>query len=189
MKININMAKIKKYQKPLAWTAGVVLLGWGVLSFIFSQEVSGVKEAAAQVEQLAVNIRRHYQNRPDYWGLGTQTVIDKKIAPRQMLQNGHLVGFMGNPVLVGLGADGTILMPGSRNFDIIYKDLSAKQCVALASYKFEQKFWLGVTGITIINAKQTQDFSWDSEAYKLPVIKSLAKEFCHGNATIIWHFD
>ena len=184
-------AKVRRIRLRGSTLAGIVatmLLLWGGLVFIFSQEDSGVAAAATELSQLADNIRRYYQNRPDYWGLSTQEVIGKKIAPTSMLKNGNLSGYMGNMVAVGQGADGGLLMPGARNFDIAYKNLSAKQCVELSGHKFSQKFWLGVSGISIINGQTETLFTWDEEENRLPISKEKARNLCGNNSIIIWHF-
>ena len=180
---------VAPHYKVLAAGICVILLGWLSVSFFFIQESSGTSEAAAELEQLAANIRRYYQNRPDYWGLSTQMVLDKKIYPNKMLKNNQLVGYFGNPVLVGNGPEADVLMPGARNFDIIYKDLNKKQCVGLASFKFSQNFWLGVTGISIINNDNNQFFTWDDEENGLPIQKNRANAICESNNTIIWHYE
>lgn len=189
-RLKSQIFRLKKFNKLIGAAAGVILLGWGLSVFIFSQEDSGVREAAAEIEELAANIRRYYQNRPDYWGLNTQIVLDKNIYPNRMLKNSSLNGYFGNSVLVGNGINGEVLMPGSRNFDIIYKGLNKKQCVGLASFKFDQKFWLGVTGVSVVNNKGGQQlFGWNDEKNQLPVKKEQAETVCESDNTIIWHCE
>ncbi len=179
---------LKHYNRTVAIAVTGLLAVLGLSVFIFSEEDSGITAAAEELSELSGNIRHYYQARPDYWGLNTQTVIDKKIYPAQMLKNGELSGYMGNAVLIGSGAEGTMLMPGARNFDIVYKGLSAKQCIELSSHKFEQKFWLGISGVSILSDKQETLFNWDSENHRLPISKSQAKKSCGKSNTIIWHF-
>ena len=186
--LKLKIKRIRFRGRILAGIVGALLLLWGVSVFIFSQEDSGVTAAATELSQLADNIRRQYQNRPDYWGLNTQAVIDKKIAPLAMLKSGTLIGYMGNTVTVGYGADGSLLMPGARNFDIAYHGLSTKQCSELAGYKFPQNFWLGVSGISIISRQQETLFTWDDETNQLPISKDKARTLCTADSTIIWHF-
>ena len=111
------------------------------------------------------------------------------IVINKMLKNNHLIGYFGNPVLVGNGLNADVLMPGARNFDIIYKDLNKKQCIGLASFKFSSQFWLGVTGITIINDDNKQFFTWDDKENSLPIQKNTAKDICDAKNTIIWHYE
>ena len=187
--LKMKLISLKAYTKTLIALIIVVYLGWGGTVFFLSQEDSGTAEAAAELEQLTSNIRSYYQNRPDYWGLSTQMVLDKNIYPNKMLKNGSLIGYFGNPVLVGNGSNADVLMPGARNFDIIYRDLNKKQCIGLASFKFDPKFWLGVNGISIINSDVNQFFTWDDQKYSLPIQKNMAKDSCKGKNTIIWHYE
>ena len=148
-----------------------------------------IKDTVAEMELLAGNIRRLYQNRPDYWGLNTHMVLDKKIYPNKMGENGKLISVLGNEILVGDGVSGNVLMPGSRNFDITYLGLTKKQCIQLVSYKFDQSFWLMVMGLTLAYKDTQQMFTWDDPEYKLPVSKANAKKFCKDGSAIVWHND
>ena len=184
-----SLSKLRAYYKALFVGVVLFLVGGLSLTFFFSQETSGTAEAATELEALTSNIRRYFQNRPDYWGLSTQMVLDKNIYPNKMLKNNHLIGYFGNPVLVGNGLNADVLMPGARNFDIIYKDLNKKQCIGLASFKFSSQFWLGVTGITIINDDNKLFFTWDDKENSLPIQKNTAKDICDAKNTIIWHYE
>lgn len=148
-----------------------------------------IKDTVAEMELLAGNIRRLYQSRPDYWGLNTQMVLDKKIYPNKMGENGKLISVLGNEILVGDGVSGNVLMPGSRNFDITYQGLTKKQCIQLVSYEFDQSFWLMVMGLTIAYKDTQQLFTWDDPEYKLPVSKANAKKLCKDGSAIVWHND
>ena len=186
----LNLLQLaKSYHRVFLGVLALLFLCLFSSWFFFAQENSGTAEAATEIEQLANNIRRYYQNRPDYWGLSTQMVLDKNIYPNKMLENNQLVGHFGNPVLVGNGLNADVLMPGSRHFDIIYKDLNKKQCVGLASFKFSRDFWLGISEISVISDGQSQAFTWDDEKNGLPIQKNRAKAVCKGNNTIIWHYE
>ena len=146
-------------------------------------------KAVIQLQQLSQNIRQFYQNRPDYWGLNTQMVIDKKIYPANMYKNGILKSSYNSIILIGNGLNGDVLMPGARNFDIIYKYLNKKQCIELASYKFEQNFWLGISGVSIINEDKETLFNWGGKK-SLPIKKDLAESLCkNSDNSIIWHYE
>lgn len=163
----------------------IALVGW----LLLHETDVGTREAAQELVKLDANIRRHYQNRPDFWGLSTQTVIQNKIYPQNMFQNGKLVGFFGNDILVGYGEEAQVLMPGARGFDIVYKNLNQKQCEELASFKFDEKFWLGITGISLNNGDEIKYFTWSDKNYALPIKKDVANEICSSSNTIIWHCE
>ncbi len=180
----------KSYRKTILAFVMVLVIGCGCSLFFFAQDNKQITAAADELASLITNIRRYYQNRPDYWGLNSQLVIEKKISPPQMQKNNVLLSCLGNEVLVGNGLEAETLMPGSHNFDVTYRNLAEKQCINLACFPFDQKFWLGVTGVTITNARQQQLFSWDDEENGLPIPCRLAEKICtETENTIIWHCE
>ncbi len=158
-------------------------------SIMFSSRSNETLVATKELELLSQNIRKYYQNRPDYWGLNSQTVIDKQIAQESIIRNNELIGALKNKILVGNGLNADILMPGARGFDIIYKDLSQNNCIALASANFSKHFWLGITAVSIVQNNRAETFSWNDNTNKLPITKTMAKKYCHNNSNIIWHFE
>ena len=172
------------------WVGGCVVLVLFLVGWFLTREADvGTRQAAEELVRLSENIRRYYQNRPDYWGLSTQTVLSNRIYPQSMLQNGELRGFFGNEVLVGRGENAEVLMPGARGFDIIYKHLNKKQCQELASFKFNEKFWLGIAGITLSNGRKQQFFTWSDKEHILPIKPAAAKALCSNDNLLIWHHE
>lgn len=165
--------------------AVIALTGW----LLWHEADSGTCEAAKELVQLNDNIRRHYQNKPDFWGLSTQTIVQNKIYPQQMFKNGGLTGFFGNDILVGRGENGEMLMPGARGFDIVYKNLNKKQCEELAAFRFDEKFWFGITGITLNNGKEQKYFTWSDKEYALPIRKNFVQTICGNSNILIWHCE
>lgn len=185
---------VNKYQNISFRTKMMILavLGLTVLISIFlmrAEETTSSTTEAKNLPKLSQNIRRHYQNRPDYWGLNTKAVIDNKIAPLSMLKNGRLVSGFDSDVLVGSAPDGQMLMPGARSFDVIYKGLNKKQCLDLAVQKFDENFWLGVITITISNDNGDEIFSWNDQKNMLPIKKNAAKQICKSVNSIIFHIE
>lgn len=182
-----------KNRRSLGWLAsglvGLVMVSLGIGMLLKRTQDIGTAQAAAQVEELAQNIRRLYQNRPDYWGLNTAYLIEKKAVPETMVNGSVLKSVWGTPVLVGNGANGDMLMPGSRSFDIIIKDLNKQECVELASFKFNDKFWLGVFNVTVSNGSDSKVFSWNNEGNGLPVKLGDVKSLCKERNEIIWHYE
>ncbi|MBQ9732388.1 MAG: hypothetical protein IJV97_04815 [Alphaproteobacteria bacterium] len=178
----------RRYPKKIqiAILAGLALVILGISWFSAPLPIG---KAVKEMEALAGNIRRLYQNRPDYWGLNTQLVLDKKIYPNKMGENNKLTSLLGNNVLVGDGHLGKVLMPGSRNFDITYSELTRKQCIQLATHDFDSSFWLVVMGVTIVNNEEQQLFSWEDKEYKLPISMAHAKKLCKDGSAIVWHND
>lgn len=79
---------LKTYPTPLAAGLTVLLIIAGVW-YAASRPNQRVIGAMDNLAQLTENIRRNYKNRPDYWGLSTENVIQKQIAPSAMLRDGR----------------------------------------------------------------------------------------------------
>lgn len=183
-----RITEINRINKAILLIIVLMLIGWGIVIIFFTQEDIGTEKAANEVSQLANNIRRHYQNRPDFWGLSTKTVLEKKIAPIAMMKDGSLKSYYNTEVLVGNGPEGNILMPGAKSFDIVYLNLNKQECEELASYRFDDKFWLGVMSVSLNNGDETKIFNWIDKNL-LPIKKEQAKNICRKKNTLIWHYE
>lgn len=187
--IKERISSLRRYGRIIGFITGALVVLWVISLALFAGKDLRTAEAAQQVSDLASNIRRYYQNRPDYWGLSTQTTIEKQIAPLGMINNGLLTNIWQKKVTVGQDSDGTMLMPGARSFIITLHDLNKDECRELASYKFSEKFWLGVQEVALDNGDKQQIFNWDSDRNILPVKESIAKSFCSKNNSISWRCE
>lgn len=167
---------------------GAIVCALIVTLFVPTSGIDASKEAQ-QLQSLSSNIRKHYRNRPDYWGLDAKAAINMQIVPLDMLKDHQITSIWNTPILIGAAPDGNILMPGSRSFDVIYKHLDKKQCVALASYKFDETFWLGVIQISIANDNQNKTFNWNGGENSLPIKPEVAKKSCKSLNTLVFHFE
>ncbi len=167
----------------------VILLLMILFSLCNKKEDIGTETAVKELQQFSQNIRNFYKNRPDYWGLNTQMVIDKQLYPLSMYKDGVLKSHYNTLVLVGNGINADVLMPGAKSFDIVYKYLNKRQCIEFVSYRFSQDFWLGISGVSIINDNKEVLFSWGIDN-ALPIKNETAKILCkNSNNTIIWHYE
>ena len=107
---------------------GAIVCALIVTLFVPTSGIDASKEAQ-QLQSLSSNIRKHYRNRPDYWGLDAKAAINMQIVPLDMLKDHQITSIWNTPILIGAAPEGNILMPGSRSFDVIYKHLDKKQCV------------------------------------------------------------
>ena len=148
-----------------------------------------VEQAALQVTETAEKIRQEYARKVDYWGLNTQTAIDKKILTNLSYDDGKLLNALGKPVTVGSGENSDTVMPGERSFDIVYAELGMGECIALASYRFERPEETGLLQITIVGKDKSQSFGWGNEDYSLPVSRPAAKEICTNNSKVLWTME
>ena len=162
----------------------LTLLGWGV-SCSFRNEV---RPAARQVIRLVDIVHRNFQTKPDYWKLSSQWMIENNMVPSEMRQGLQIVNALGKPVLIGAGINGQMLMPGAKSFDIVYKDLSKRECVALATYEYPKNQTLGLIELTIVNENGEKSFVWgDKEG--LPLESEEAAEICNKQNSLIWNFE
>jgi hypothetical protein len=187
-----NLAFWCKGWKRIVTIAGVVAINTLIIVLVINgQRDIGAQEAGRQIYNLAQNIRHHYQARPNFWGLSTQYVVQNKLYPTDMRFDGNnLVGYFGNKVIVGGGADGTPVMPSVKQFVIVYKDLSKLQCIGFISNKFNNDFWLGIRRVSLNNEYKTYNFGWTKDTYILPVPKSTANKLCsNNNNSIVFHFE
>ena len=176
-----NMTKTSKIAAML-----VVITIFGLaVSCNFKSEV---RPAARQLIRLVDIIHRNFQAKPDFWKLDTNWLVDNNMVPQEMLKDTQIVNALGNPVLVGLGIDGQMLMPGARSFDIVYKDLSKRECVALASYNYPQAQTLGLISLTIVNGAEEKMLVW-GEGVGLPLSTEEAAEICQKRNILIWNFE
>lgn len=166
---------------------GILLIAAGIF-FLLTRDTPQIKAAAGEIIQTAEEIRQFYRNRPGYWGLNTDIVIKEGIAPNSVLKKGRLVNALNKDILVGQGADGAMLMPGARSFDIIYKNLTAKECRELASFAFSEEQSLGLLAVSIVQKTETQTFTWGGEN-KLPAGKAAAEQACRNGGDVIWTFE
>lgn len=184
----VNAKKIAKNYRLLSVILLVVLtIVIGFLLMVHKQNPEIVTTMDTLVK-LTENIRHNYKNRPDYWGLSTQSVIQKQIVTASMLQNNRLVSPIASEINVGGDENGSMVMPGTRSFYIALKNLSAKNCVALAIFPLSEKNELGLLSITFkVNDKETV-FQWGGEN-SLPVTKERATKICRKNSIILWNFE
>ena len=149
---------------------------------------SRTEKATEQVFTIAKEIRKSYIKKIDYWGLNNNTVLSNSILTKNFYKDNNLVNALDKPIYIGQGAEGNMVMPGGRSFDIVYDNLSKSECVALAGYNYTQQDILGLLKITIIG-KTTQEFSWTEKDYKLPIKRTKANDICKKNSIIVWTLE
>ena len=183
--MNWNMIYYHLKNKKLYLGVLAIVALCAVLFFCFSSSDSNVYAAQKQLLTLTDNIRNAYRNKPDAWGLNTFSAIKNNIVPQNMLKDGQIINALAKEILIGADVNGNTVMPGSRNFDIIYKNLNYDECVALAQFDFDEKNLLGVASVSIIN-KNIYLFDW-TENNSLPLSKDICQKSCSEKNDIIWY--
>ena len=196
----MNIKKIKTYLKKVGVNkiqiisaVCVILVLTLFASVLFKKQVDTERNpkfeiAATELLALSGNIRNFYRIKPDYWGLDKASAIDNKIVPESMVKEDRIVNILNSDVEIGQGIDGTLTMPGTRSFDITYKNLDFASCVGLASFAFSQEESLGLLSLTIISGDKSHELSWGKEQ-GLPLALGVAKKFCNEVNNIVWKYE
>lgn len=187
-RLKIQIKKLNTINKVIGFIVGLLVVLWIVQISVFRQVDIKIAEAMQQNEKLVEQIRQYYRQRPDYWGLNTKSAIDNKIVPVEMISVNGLHNIWKVEILVGNGENGEFVMPGSRGFDIVYKNLDYRQCVEMVSYKYNEKFLLGLMNLSINNGTNSLSFGW-GEGKTLPLEPAKAKKVCEKNNTVLWHYE
>lgn len=137
---------------------------------------------------LSDNIHKHYQVRPDYWGLNTETAIKNNLIPETLLHNGKVFSSLGKELIIGQDLEGNVVMPASRQFMITIPNIGKSACVGILSLPLEQKEILSLNKITLIADGIVYDFSWGGQL-SLPVDTELAKQYCKNHNSVSWVFE
>lgn len=142
--------------------------------------------ALHEMEKIVSSIRNSYKNSPGYWGLDSKFVINNNIASD--VKDGKIVNVYGKNVFIGYDFDTTTLMPGSKTFDVVYKDLTKNECISLLSLDFSEEQKLSLIAIFLKFGDDIDEFSWGGKN-KLPISVNIAKRFCKDKNDILWRFE
>ena len=168
------------------WLLSIIfIIAIGVF-FILQRPSAEIVSTHKELLEMSEKIRRHYKNKPDYWGLSTSEVVKNKLYSGK-LTNNQIINSIGKYVVIGADIMGNPVMPRMRSFIVGYKDLSQKECVELASFVWNEKDKLSLLSMQINTNKTEYNFDWVEGG--LPLSKSKAKQFCKDNNNLIWVFE
>lgn len=176
-----RFAPYKNYIRAAVFIITILI----VALFYVLKPNENIINAGQQVSILANNIQNFYKNKPNAWGLNTYSAIKNKIIPQDMLVDQQIKNALHKDVLLGADVLGNTVMPGSKTFTIVYKNLDYNECKILASFTFSEKIMLSLYSINIINDK-TFTFGWEENS-TLPVSLNDAASFCKKNNDILWN--
>ena len=163
------------------------VLAFCFVALLFSSPENNSEKAMEELSRISEAIHENFRKKPDYWGLNTQYVINNNLL-EDNVKGDKLISVSGNDILIGGDYQGAVIMPGSQSFNIIYKDVSRRDCVVLSSYNLDYAEKIGLLSITIINAHETKEFSWGGDN-ELPISVMQAKNIClNSENTIVWTF-
>ena len=145
--------------------------------------------AMDDILKIVNDVHATYANKTSYWGLSTKTFFGNDILTKYRYKENQLINALGKPILIGEGEDGNVVMPNGRSFDVVYTDLSAKECVDAATYRFEQPEELGLLRVTIAGGGESRVFEWGAKDFGLPISHVEAERFCSNGAKVLWTFE
>ena len=183
-----DLIKLNKMNKIISILLLVILAVWAIVVLILSETNKKYVQSSNMVYSLSEKIRTHYNNRPDYWGLYNKSAIDNGLINKSMINNNEIVNNLSKPILIGSGISGSVIMPGTKNFDIVYKDLTKTECINILSEKTTETQSLALLSISLINKANNITYGWGNDN-KLPIQSSSAKKHCEENSIILWHFE
>lgn len=163
----------------------LVLVLIALYSCTSSQRI--VSQNVADIFKISDEIRFQYANKPDYWGLSTQKVLQDKLVSEKFMKGERIYLSGGEEIFIGSGADADVVMPRMSSFDIVLPHLNKAQCISYAESNISADNAVKLLRISIVNASGTHSFEWGGEQYKLPVSQFTSKNFCvNSENTLIW---
>lgn len=176
-------------KKNLLFWGGIGLVAVTILAVMLKHTPKKAVTSAEEVAKIVEDVHKIYANKASFWGLNNESFASNDILTKFRYKGNQLINTLGKPILIGRGEGGDVVMPGERSFDVVYTDLTAKECVDAAAYRFEQPENLGLLRITITNGEKSQVFEWGAEDHKLPISRVEAKRFCSNKSRVMWTFE
>lgn len=146
-----------------------------------------VLQNVSDIFEISDEIRNNYAQKPDYWGLSTQTAIKEKYIPERFIKDQKIILSSGNEAFVGDGVDADTVMPRALSFDIVLPKLNKAQCIAHTEAAISSENQVKLLKISVANASGIYPFEWGGGRYSLPVAKYASKDVCaDSDNTVIW---
>jgi hypothetical protein len=133
------------------------------------------------------DIRAHFSDKPSYWGLSTEYVLENNIISSKYIQN-NLIKLDGDKTIkIGQGKLAKPVSPNVNTFDIIIDDLNKSECISYLEMNIPQNNLVKLFSITLINKNTNYTYTWGNTQNSLPVKKYTGRTICSdSNNTIIW---
>ncbi|MDD4556136.1 MAG: hypothetical protein PHE89_02245 [Alphaproteobacteria bacterium] len=175
-------------KKKIGFFLAFLLVVCGLILIFWLKSGINAEKPIAQLFHISQEVRQHFKNRPDYWGLNSDFFTEKNLINKS---NQHkMLNEFGKEIVIGTDFDGYKVMPGGRSFDIVYKNLNKEECVALLSYKLSEEQSVSLLSLKLKRGEDVIEFGWGAEN-KLPVSTDVAKKLCQENVQneILWTFE
>ncbi|MBR5154651.1 MAG: hypothetical protein IKW58_02890 [Alphaproteobacteria bacterium] len=174
-----NRENLTKVSIPL------VIIALGFYACTGSQK--RIKRNIDDIFRISDEIRLHYAQKADYWGLNSSYVIDSKILAPKYIKNDNIVLADGKILFIGKGNDGKAILPRANEFDMALNDLNNPECIAYLETALTETNLMKLVNVEVINSKGSFKFGWGDKTYSLPIKKHTVKTVCDDkNNAIIW---
>lgn len=145
-----------------------------------------ISQNITDIFKISDDIRFQYTDKPDYWRLSTQKILQEKLISEDYIRNGKIYLSGGEEILIGNGINADVVMPKMSSFDIVLPHLNQAQCISYAEGKISAENMVKLLRISIVNSSGSYSFEWGGK-YKLPVAKYASKDICSlSDNTVIW---
>lgn len=138
-----------------------------------------------EIEMLTTAIRTHFQKNIDYHGLNTAYVLEKELAPKEMVRVGKLFSKSNSEILVGKDMKGNTALAFEKTFALTYLNLNKSKCLSLLTTDFNADS--GLVSITVSNNK-FYELTYGGEL-SLPVSRQKALNYCKAKNTVMLVFE
>jgi len=177
--INIDKDFIIKIGLPC------LIVGLGFYSCSFLQR--NIKKNINDIFLISDDIRAHFSNKPDYWGLSTSYITKNSIIDKRFIVKDKILLDDGKEILIGKGINGDVVFLRDLSFDIVLKNLNKSQCISYLEAKLSNANQVKLESISVINTNSSTVFTWGDKINSLPVKNYTGKDVClDENNTIIW---
>ncbi len=135
---------------------------------------------------IAKDIRLSYSDKPDYWGLSTDSVVKNGVINSKFISQNKIFLDKNKEIFVGFGINSNPVLPQQKSFDIVLKNLNKAECISYLEANISQQNQVNLSKISVINSNQ-YTFNWGDKTYALPIKKYIGKDVCsEENNAIIW---
>lgn len=171
-------------QNTIKFFLPFVIIGLGFYACSASHRI--IMRNIDDIFAVSDQLRNAYVDKPDYWGLSTETILQRELLSQNFIKKGKLYLSGGEEFFVGNGKNADMIMPRSTSFDIILNHLNKAQCISYAEAKLSTEYQMKLTQITISNISGDYTFTWGGNM-PLPITKYTSKNYCiDDNNTLIW---
>ncbi len=161
----------------------IVLVGFASCS----QNQKVISKNIASIFSISDDIRTYFSDKPSYWGLSTNYVLEKSIISQNYVSNGKIVLKNNKEISIGQGYQATPVTPNAKIFDIVLKGLNKAECISYLEAEISKTNLVKLYSISLINNNINLIFMWGNTNTPLPIKKYTGRSVCDAdNNTIVW---